>query len=272
MGRMRYAIVVSSPRNYASLFVLTERPPGNELSAVLYCECPRTKAGSRLRWARRRWKKVRRIGLLGALNGVRMRRWYGRMLADRLKCPPLIEACARANVPLIRLTSFADEVARGQLSELDLDVAISLGNGIIPPEFYRIPRFGMLNIHHEVLPEYRGAQTTIWQLHDGSKSTGYSIHEITERIDGGRILLRERVPIQFRRTLRDTVLDTSAEVQVRSIRGLVRVLGDYQWHSERALPNDGKRVYTTPNTRAVLRIYRNFVRLRHEHARSVTQS
>lgn len=261
---MRYAAVVSSPRNYASLFVLrAAASPGRaQLAAVVYCEGAEVRARSRLRWAKRRWKKLRRIGLLGALNGVRMRRWYGAMLAQRLGCPSLEDACKRASISLIRLSAFSDESAQAQMRNLDLDVAVSLGNGIIPPEFFRIPRFGMLNIHHELLPEYRGAQTALWQLHDASESTGYSIHEITERLDAGTILLRERVPMQWRRTLRETVIDTTAEVQSRSIAGLLRLLEDYGWHKEHAVANDGKRVYTTPDTRALLRIYRNFLRLR----------
>jgi methionyl-tRNA formyltransferase len=184
------------------------------------------------------------------------------MLVERLRCPPLVEACARAGVPLIRLSSFRDETALRQMRDLELDVAVSLGNGIIPLEFFTIPRRGMLNIHHELLPEYRGAQTALWQLHDGSDSSGYSIHEITERLDAGRILLRERVPIQWRRTLRETVVETTADVQSRSIDGLLRLLDDYAAHEGHAVMNDGKKVYTTPGTRALFRIYRNFARRR----------
>ena len=261
---MRYAVVVSSPRNYASLFVLRAAESRGEarLVAVVYCEGRDVRPHSRLQWAKRRWKKLRRIGLLGALNGVRMRPWYGAMLVDRLGCPTLTDACRQANVPLIRVSSFNDPAAQAQMRNLDLDIAVSLGNGIIPREFYTIPRRGMLNIHHELLPEYRGAQTALWQLHDGSDSPGYSIHRITERLAAGRILLRERVPIQWRRSLRETVIDTGAEVQSRSIAGLLRLLEDYTGHEGRAVPNDGKKVYTTPSTRALIRIYRNFGRLR----------
>ena len=266
---MRYAVVVSSPRNYASHFVLRAAASSGraQLAAVVYCEATEFRARDRVRWAKGRWKKLRRIGLLGALNGVRMRRWYGAMLVERLGCPSLVEACNKAGVSLIRVPSFSDESAQAQMRNLGLDLAVSLGNGIIPPEFFRIPRFGMLNIHHEVLPEYRGAQTALWQLHDGSQSTGYSIHEITERLDAGTILLRERIPMRWRRTLRETVIDTTAEVQSRSVTGLLRVLEDYAWHNQHAVPNDGKRVYTTPDTRALLRIYRNFNRFRAQFER-----
>jgi methionyl-tRNA formyltransferase len=195
-----------------------------------------------------------------------MRRWYGDMVADRLHCPPLEEACEQAGVAMVRVGSFADSAARDHFRDLNLDIGLSLGNGILPAEFFRIPRFGMLNVHHELLPEYRGAQTALWQLHDGSRITGYSVHSITERLDAGCILLREEVPIQWGRTLRDTVIETTADVQLRSVAGLLRLLADYATYRERAMANTGRRVYTTPSARAMLRIYRNFLRLRRASA------
>jgi methionyl-tRNA formyltransferase len=261
---VRYAVVVSSPRNYASLFVLraTQAPTSAKLVAVLYCHGapPATAtAGSRIK---RRMRKARRLGVLGTLNGLRLRRWYGSLLADRLRCPDLEEACQGARVPFVHIEGFWDEVGRARLRGLEVDVALSLGNGIIPPAFFQIPRFGMLNVHHELLPEYRGAQTVLWQLHNAARATGYSVHEITERLDAGRILLREQVPIQWRESLKRTVIDTTAEVQLRSIDGLLRLLDDYEGYLARAIANDGRKVYTTPNTRAMLQIYRNYFSLR----------
>ena len=52
----------------------------------------------------------------------------------------------------------------------------------------------MLNIHHEELPAFRNAQSVIWQLHEGRNKTGYTVHEITREIDGGRILKQSRSP------------------------------------------------------------------------------
>lgn len=261
---MRYAVVVSSPQNYASLFVMraTQAPVSAKLVTVLYCHGALPATSTARTRMKRRMRKSLRLGLLGTLNGLRLRRWYGSLLADRLCCPSLEDACTSAHIPLVHISGFWDEPSRDRLRALDVDLALSLGNGIIPPSFFRIPRLGMVNVHHELLPEYRGAQTVLWQLHDASRATGYSVHEITERLDAGRILLRERIPIQWRRSLKQTVIDTTAEVQSRSIEGLLNLLEDYEGHLERAIANDGMKVYTTPSTRAMLRIYRNYFALR----------
>jgi methionyl-tRNA formyltransferase len=261
---VRYAVVVSTPRNYASLFVL--RAAASRISArliaVVRCHGEMPADGARASGIKRKVRKVRRVGVLGTLNGLRLRRWYGHRVSDRLGCPDLADACREAEVPLVHIPGFWDEQAREQLRALELDIALSLGNGIMPSEFFRIPKNGMLNVHHEILPKYRGAQTALWQLHDGFATTGYSIHEITERLDAGRILFTEAVPIQWRGSLKATVIDTTAEVHSRSVSGLLRVLGDYPGHLSRSLPNDGKKVYTTPSGRAMLRIYRNYFALR----------
>jgi folate-dependent phosphoribosylglycinamide formyltransferase PurN len=38
----------------------------------------------------------------------------------------------------------------------------------------------MINIHHELLPEFLGAQSVLWQLHEGSTKTGFTIHRIDD--------------------------------------------------------------------------------------------
>jgi methionyl-tRNA formyltransferase len=205
-----------------------------------------------------------RIGVIGTLNGLRMRRWYGQDLAERLAIPDIETAARNARVPILRISTFRDPQAQEAVRALELDVAVSMGNGYIVRGFYEIPRFGMINIHHELLPEYRGAQTALWQIYHGSSITGYSIHEISSAIDAGRILYRERVPITVCNTLRETVITTSADVQRRSLNGLTQVLGRFEDYRASSSSNDAQNSYTTPGTKALIRIVLNHRRLRRQ--------
>lgn len=264
---MRYAVVTSHHRGYASRFVGQASQRGThraDLAAVILCLNRPTDPHRRKRQRLRQLRKALRIGVIGTLNGVRMRQWYGRQLAERLDNPDIADVCREHGIPLLEIPTFRDADAQARLRELDLDVAVSMGNGYIPRSFFTIPRLGMLNVHHELLPEYRGAQSVLWQIHDGSRVTGYSIHEMTERIDAGRVLYRETVPIAFRDSLRETVVESSARVQLRSIEGLARTLDDLEGLRATARPSEGGRSFTTPDTRALLRIYRQFRRLRRE--------
>lgn len=260
----RYAIVTSQARGYAGLFLQRlgsgGAPSATTAAAVIYCENRRLPDyRRRLLW--RRMRKALRIGIVGTLNGIRMREWYGAELAQQLAAPDIEQAALKAGVPVHRISRFSDLQALEIMRALQLDVAVSMGNGYIASAFYQIPRFGMINIHHELLPEYRGAQTALWQIHDGSTYSGYTIHELTREIDAGRILYRERIPISFRATLHDTIVETSADVQRRSLDGLVRVLAHFEEYRANAISNEGQRSFTTPGTLALWRILHNHRRL-----------
>jgi methionyl-tRNA formyltransferase len=60
-----------------------------------------------------------------------------------------------------------------------------------------IARFGSLvNLHPSLLPYYRGPEPTAWCILNGESQTGFTIHQITSRIDDGPILYQEVVPIE----------------------------------------------------------------------------
>lgn len=59
-----------------------------------------------------------------------------------------------------------------------------------------IDRFGSLaNIHASVLPFYRGPTPTYWCIANGERATGYTLHELTAKIDAGPILYQESFSI-----------------------------------------------------------------------------
>lgn len=261
---MRYVVVTSKQLGLASLFVgllaNSESRRQNALAVVL-CRGG-TPNGGRSRSVRRRMRKIRRIGLLGAMNGLRMRRWYGRHVSAALGLEDIHRACDNARIPVIEIESFGDGDSQEVVRRLSPDLGISLGNGLIPESFFQIPHLGMINLHHELLPEYRGAQTALWQIHDNSRQTGFSIHEVTRMIDGGRVLLRESMPILFRRTLHQTIVQTAAAVQQKSVERLLDVITRFDQYQAAALQPSGSSLYSTPSGMAMLRIYRNHWRLR----------
>ena len=89
---------------------------------------------------------------------------------------------------------------------LNVDLAISLGCSYISSKIFNIPKYGMINIHHEILPEYQNAQSVIWQLFNNSNKTGYTIHKITKKIDDGPILFKKERDIIISDTLRKTLV------------------------------------------------------------------
>lgn len=53
----------------------------------------------------------------------------------------------------------------------------------------------LVNFHPSLLPYYRGPVPSHWAIENEERETGYTLHEVTERIDDGRILYQQRIPI-----------------------------------------------------------------------------
>jgi methionyl-tRNA formyltransferase len=207
-------------------------------------------------------KKILRIGLLGSLNGLRMRRWYGENLEKALIIKNLLNICENANIPLKFTPGIGSSITKSFLLEANADLGISLGNSYIPRSIFSIPKWGMINIHHEILPEYQNAQSVIWQLYNGSMQTGFTIHKIDEHIDTGSIIYQEKIKIDFKDTLSQTVTYTLARVYEASAEALVKVLANFNFYNSNAKSQGMGRIYTTPSLKEFTKIYRQFRRLR----------
>lgn len=65
----------------------------------------------------------------------------------------------------------------------------------IPDAALSKPRFGFINFHYALLPEYRGANPLFWMIRDGAKEAGVTVHQMTGEMDNGPILLTSKMPI-----------------------------------------------------------------------------
>ena len=122
----------------------------------------------------------------------------------------------------------------------------------------------MLNIHHEILPQYQNAQSIIWELYNGSAETGYTIHKIDKQIDTGEIVLQEKIPIVFRETLSDTVSFNYARLFDASVQGMVHIFENFEQYYLNAKPQGKGGHYTTPSLLQFLKIKLQFKKLKKE--------
>jgi methionyl-tRNA formyltransferase len=210
----------------------------------------------------KRLRKILKIGIRGAMNGVRMRKWYTEDVNKYCKIENAEEYCRSNNIPFKRVPSTNSNETVELFRQAGADVGLSLGNGYISGKVFKIPKWGMLNTHHEVLPQYQNAQSIIWQLYNGSSETGYTIHKIDKHIDTGEILLQEKLPIVFRDTLEDTVAFNYARLFDASAEGLVRVLRDFEHYFSAAKPQGKGTSYTTPSYMQFLKIKKQIEKLK----------
>lgn len=83
-----------------------------------------------------------------------------------------------------------------ELKKTNPDIICVVAYGkILPNEILEIPRFGCINVHGSLLPQYRGAAPIQWSILNGDKKTGITTIYMDSGMDTGDIILKEEVDI-----------------------------------------------------------------------------
>ena len=102
---------------------------------------------------------------------------------------PVKELAQELNIPVLTPSKMKDEALIERLKSENADFFVVVAYGkILPKEILDIPKFGCINIHASLLPEYRGAAPIQWSIIDGKKKTGITTMLMDEGLDTGDIL------------------------------------------------------------------------------------
>ena len=66
---------------------------------------------------------------------------------------------------------------------------------ILPKEILEISKFGCINVHGSLLPQYRGAAPIQWAVLNGDKTTGITTMYMDTGMDTGDMILKEKIEI-----------------------------------------------------------------------------
>jgi methionyl-tRNA formyltransferase len=220
-----------------------------EVVSVILC---RRAQVNRRRALWKKLKKVRRIGLFGALIGLYMRRFFTKHRSEELET-----LCARLGVPFLVTPFTNSEETAKLLREFAPDLVLSLGNGYIARKIFELPKYGMVNVHLELLPRYRNARSIIWPIYFLEENTGFTIHKVDSRIDGGDILYQEKQPILFRPSLGQTIAGTMEVLARRAPIAVRDLCENYARFAAAAQPQANGLEFTTPTLSQFLRMVRN---------------
>lgn len=67
---------------------------------------------------------------------------------------------------------------------------------IIKTHFIQQVKSRILNVHDSLLPAHKGPSPSFWVLYNKEKVSGFTIHEVQEEIDSGRIVYQEKMLIE----------------------------------------------------------------------------
>jgi methionyl-tRNA formyltransferase len=77
----------------------------------------------------------------------------------------------------------------------DLIVVAAYGK-VLPSQVLEIPRFGCVNVHASLLPEYRGAAPIQRAILDGKTESGVSLMRMEEGLDEGAVFAQSNISIE----------------------------------------------------------------------------
>jgi len=92
---------------------------------------------------------------------------------------------------------FGGETAMDLLKKTNADLGILYGTNIIKESVFSIPRLGSINLHQGLAPIYRGGPTVFWELFNGEKEIGITIHFVASKVDTGDIILQKTLPLEY---------------------------------------------------------------------------
>tara|TARA_X000000950_G_C13906186_1_gene656942 strand:- start:2143 stop:3075 length:933 start_codon:yes stop_codon:yes gene_type:complete len=124
------------------------------------------------------------------------------------------------NLPLIQPVNLKDDHFISQLKKINPELIIVVAFRMLPKKIWELPKYGTLNLHASLLPDYRGAAPINWAIINGEKETGITTFFIDEKIDTGAIILREKISISDGTTagqLHNSLMEKGADLVMNTI-------------------------------------------------------
>lgn len=104
------------------------------------------------------------------------------------------------NIPIKTYDTLTDKSAE-EIAEFQPDFLAVCDYGLIlPKEILALPKYAALNVHHSLLPKYRGPSPVQGAILAGEKISGVTIIQMDEDVDAGNILAQKKYPLKANET------------------------------------------------------------------------
>lgn len=141
---------------------------------------------------------------------------------------PVKVAAGELSIPVYQPTTLRGEDFAQLLAEIDPDICVVVAYGkILPENVLKYPKYGCINVHGSLLPEYRGAAPMQRAIIDGKAVTGITTMYMDVGLDTGDMLLKEEIAISDSdnfETVHDKLGECGAELIVRTVNDIEKGL------------------------------------------------
>jgi len=138
--------------------------------------------------------------------------------------PPVKVYAQEQGIPVYQPLTLKGEEFAGLLRELDPEIIVVVAYGkILPVNVLEYPKYGCVNVHGSLLPEYRGAAPMQRAIIDGKAETGITTMLMAAGLDTGDMLLKRSVEIGENdnfEDIHDRLSTVGAELLIETLKGL----------------------------------------------------
>jgi len=110
--------------------------------------------------------------------------------------PPVKEVSLTHNIPVYQPTTLRNGEVLAIIDQLNPDIIVVVAYGkILPREILERPKYGCINVHASLLPQYRGAAPIQWAVLKGETESGVTVMQMDVGLDTGDMLLKKALTI-----------------------------------------------------------------------------
>ena len=161
--------------------------------------------------------------------------------------PPVKVYALEKGLDVYQPETLKDEAFANLLDELSPElIAVTAYGKILPKNVIDYPKYGCINVHGSLLPEYRGAAPMQRAIIDGKDTTGVTIMYMAEGLDTGDMLLKKEFKIGENDNL-EVIHDGLGELGATALIELIDLLAEGK--AERIPQDDALSTYAKKITK-----------------------
>ena len=109
----------------------------------------------------------------------------------------LRKIAADHSVPIHFVSDYHSRESIEMMRAANADLGVLLGTNILRESVFKVPRLGSINLHQGLAPYYRGCPAIFWELYNGEREVGITVHFVESKVDTGDIILQRTVPLEY---------------------------------------------------------------------------
>lgn len=127
------------------------------------------------------------------------------------------------NLPVLQPEKLKNPEFLHQLKAYGADLQVVVAFRMLPEVVWDMPKYGTINLHASLLPQYRGAAPINWAVINGEKESGVTTFLLQHEIDTGNVLFSEKVPVGDNMTageLHDELMNVGAKLLCKTVKAI----------------------------------------------------